>query len=122
MSKILYSTEHLWFEINANTVKVGITDHLKSRISPSIIQISQIGTELKSGDSAGVLESNKSTYDLDSPIACKIIKHNDLLLQSPECISQQEEQNNWLYIAEIDANVDCKDLMDNDEYLSYIEP
>ena len=122
MSKFFYSVDHLWFEVENKTVKIGITDHLKSRITPIFIQISNVGTILKSGAAAGVLESNKSAYELTIPFTCKITERNENLLLSPTSISQLEETSNWLCIAEICDEKWNIDLMDKEEYQSYIAP
>lgn len=68
------------------------------------------------------MESNKAAYELTIPFTCKIIERNESLLLSPLSILQQEETSNWLCIAEIcDEKWDI-DLMDNEEYQSYIAP
>ena len=122
MSEIFYSEDHLWFEVQNKTVKMGITDNLKDRFFPESIQIAKTGTILETGYPAVVLESNKAAYEFTTPFACKIIERNELLLSLPSRISLQEESLNWLYIAEICDEDWNKDLMSYDEYQAYIEP
>ena len=122
MSEIFYSEDHLWFEEENKTVKVGIADNLKNRFSPESIQIAEAGTALGAGSPVVALESSKATYEFTTPFACKIVECNELLQESPSRISQQEESLNWLYIAEICDEDWNNDLMSYDEYQDYIEP
>ena len=122
MSEIFYSEDHLWFEVQNKTVKMGITDNLKERFSPESIQIAKPETILDAGSPAVVLESNKAAYEFTTPFACKIIERNEQLQSLPSRISLQEESLNWLYIAEICGEDWNKDLMSYDEYQAYIEP
>ena len=122
MSEVFYIEDHLWFEKQNKTVKIGMTNNLRDRFIPQSIQITQTGTILESGSLAVVLESNKAAYEFTTPFACKIVERNELLLTSPSRISLQEENLNWLYIAEICDEDLNKDLMSYDEYQVYIEP
>ena len=122
MSEFLYSTTHLWFEFENGVVKIGITDHLKKRISPSFINVPEKGSILKTQDAIGILESNKATYELIIPFTCKILERNKDLLSHPLLIAEQEESLNWLCTAEICDEKWNSDLMDFDDYQDYIEP
>ena len=122
MSKILYSTDHLWFKGEKNIITIGMTDYLKSRIAPVFIQLPEVGASLESGKSAGSMESTKFACEITFPFSCKVRERNEQLISDPEFIARQAENMNWLCVVAADDDNWISDLMDQEEYQSYIEP
>lgn len=122
MSKILYSADHLWFLSEKNTVKVGISDHLKSKISPVFMQLPEVGTILNAETPAGSMESKKFSCEFVVPFSCVITERNEKILESPALVAQQPESLNWLYIVSINDEKWSNDLMDAEDYKAFIEP
>lgn len=122
MSDILYSTEHLWFKAEEKGIRVGIADYLKNRVTPAFIQMPDIGTVLESGKPAGVMESTKFACEITIPFACKVTERNEQLFADPELLVRQQESQNWLCAVEVTDDQWKSELMDSEEYESYIEP
>ena len=75
---LLYTKDHEWIEIDDKTCKIGITDFAQGELGDIVfMEMPEIGTELKGGDSAGTIEAVKTVADIYSHINGTIIKIQD---------------------------------------------
>jgi glycine cleavage system H protein len=73
-----YTPEHEWLRRTGDdTVRVGITDFAQSALGDVVfVQLPDLGTELKMGESFGEVESTKSVSDLYAPVAGEVVAVN----------------------------------------------
>ena len=58
-----------------NQVVIGLTDYAQSQLKDIVyVDMPEVGSEFKKGDSIGVVESVKTVADIYSPITGKVIR------------------------------------------------
>ena len=119
---LFYTKDHEWIEIDDKTCKIGITDFAQGELGDIVfMEMPEIGTELKGGDSAGTIEAVKTVADIYSPINGTIIKCNDELIDTPELINSDPYGNGWIIMIETDSSIDKSNLLTSDEYEEFIK-
>ncbi len=114
-----YTKDHEWIKTENDTAIVGITDFAQSSLGDIVFtELPEAGTEVKKGDSFGVVESIKSVSDLYSPIDGTIIESNALLESAPELINQGPYENWLIKIKPNDLN-DLNHLLTASEYQKF---
>ena len=119
---LFYTKDHEWIEINDRICKIGITDFAQGELGDIVfMEMPEIGTELKSGDSAGTIEAVKTVADIYSPINGTIIKCNDELNDKPELINSDPYGSGWIVMIEVDSSIDEDNLLTSDKYEEFIK-
>ena len=119
---LFYTKDHEWIEIDDKTCKIGITDFAQGELGDIVfMEMPEIGTDLKAGDSAGTIEAVKTVADIYTPINGTIIKCNDKLIDTPELINSDPYGNGWIILIEADSLVDKNNLLTSDQYQKFIK-
>lgn len=116
-----YTTEHEWIRrTGADTVRVGITDFAQSSLGDVVyVQLPDVGTDIKSGETFGEVESTKSVSDLFAPVSAKVIAVNEDLVGSPQLVNSDPYGAGWLLDLQIDGDTldeSWAALLDADTY------
>jgi glycine cleavage system H protein len=116
-----YTPEHEWVRVTGDgTVRVGITDFAQSSLGDVVyVQLPDVGSEVKAGESFGEVESTKSVSDLYAPVTAKVIAVNGDLESNPQLVNSDPYGQGWLL--ELQADGDTLDqglaaLLDADAY------
>jgi len=113
-----YTKEHEWVDLE--TKKIGITQYAQEALGDVVfVELPEVGTELETGDSVGVVESVKAVSDIYSPVSGKVVAVNEELLDSPELINQDPYGKGWIWEMEITGGED--ELLDAGEYQKLVE-
>jgi glycine cleavage system H protein len=93
-----YTAEHEWVRRSGeDTVRVGITDFAQSALGDVVfVQLPDVGTEVKAGESFGEVESTKSVSDLYAPVSGTVSAVNSDLESSPELVNSDPFGAGWL--------------------------
>src|SRR6185437_16261445 len=68
-----YTKDHEWIEIAGDRGTVGITDYAQQQLGDVVyIDLPEVGTKLKAGQSFGTIESVKAVSELYSPTAGEV--------------------------------------------------
>ncbi len=87
-ANLKYTKEHEWALVEGDTVTVGITDFAQSALGDIVfLEVPDVGSELKIGNTFGVVESIKSVSDLYAPVSGEVVAKNSDLEGSPEKIN-----------------------------------
>ncbi|QZN93607.1 glycine cleavage system protein H [Limosilactobacillus panis] len=79
------------------TTRIGLNDQGRDDLGEvSFIDLPETGTELTEGGKFLSVEAEKAVTDLESPVTGKIVAVNDKLADSPEDLSSDDEQKNWI--------------------------
>ncbi len=118
-----YSKDHTWVKFEDEKALVGITDYAQKELGDVVfIEFPEIGRELSSGESFGVIESVKAVSDLHVPVGGKVIELNEELQDSPEIINSDPYDKGWIIAIEPDdASEQAENLVDVDAYVMYTE-
>jgi len=118
-ANLKYTKEHEWALIEDNTVTVGITDFAQSALGDIVfLEVPEVGTNLKTGATFGVVESIKSVSDLYAPVSGEVIAKNSDLEGSPEKINQ-DAYGSWLIKVKIKDSSEVNNLLTAQQYQEF---
>lgn len=115
-ANLKYTKEHEWALVEGDTVTVGITDFAQSALGDIVfLEVPEVGTDLKSGSTFGVVESIKSVSDLYAPITGEVTAKNSDLEGSPEKINSAPYES-WLIKVKIKDQNELGNLLSAEQY------
>lgn len=119
-----YSKEHEWAEaIDGNVVRIGITDFAQGELGDIVfVEFPEVGTALAAHHPMGTVESVKTVSDLFCPVAGKVVKVNEALLDAPEKVNEDPYGAGWMVEVEVEGEVakSLSELLTAEQYKSYI--
>lgn len=118
-ANLKYTKEHEWALIENDTVTVGITDFAQSALGDIVfLEVPEVGTDLKTGSTFGVVESIKSVSDLYAPVTGEVIAKNSDLEGSPEKINE-DAYGSWLIKVKVKNTDELKNLLTPEQYQEF---
>lgn len=97
-------------------VTVGITDFAQSQLGDIVfVELPEVGTQLDSGATFGVIESIKSVSDLYAPIAGEVLAANNDLEGEPEKCNEAPYES-WLIKIKCSQETELEGLLSPDDY------
>jgi glycine cleavage system H protein len=118
-ANLKYTKEHEWALVEENTVTVGITDFAQSALGDIVfLEVPEVGTNLKSGSTFGVVESIKSVSDLYSPVTGEVVGRNSDLEGSPEKINE-DAYGSWLIKVKVKDTSELNNLLTAEQYQEF---
>lgn len=106
-------------------MRLGLSDFAQSRMDGiASIQTDKIGSEVKTKEALGVVETWLFKFELFSPVSGKIARTNEAVRQEPSLVNKDPYEAGW--IAEIrPSNLvaleeELRDLMRPDQYKTWV--
>src|SRR5450830_300866 len=95
---LAYAETHEWILQEADgTLTIGITDFGQDQLGPLVyVQTPALGSTLRQGADAGVVESNKTASDVHAPVDGEVIAVNAELANTPEAINGAPYEQ-WIF-------------------------
>lgn len=116
-----YSKTHEWVRIEGSQAMIGITDFAQGELSDIVmVELPQVGREVKIEDSIGVIEAVKAVADLYSPISGKVLEVNTNLSASPGTINSDPYGEGWIAKLELADPSEAEKLMDAAAYKEFL--
>jgi glycine cleavage system H protein len=120
--ELRYSSDHEWVRVDANRVRVGITDYAQDALGDVVfVDVPDVGTKVDAGQSFSEVESTKSVSDIYAPIAGTIVEVNTDLNDTPERLNDDPYGDGWICVIEPDDLGQLDELMDAEAYRSLVE-
>jgi glycine cleavage system H protein len=114
---LLYSDTHEWVREKGNKVTIGLTDYAQSQLGDIVfVDVPEVGSEFKKGDSIGEVESVKTVADIYSPISGKVTDINITLKDHPQFVNENPYGKGWLVKMEIQDREELKGLLTSKAY------
>jgi glycine cleavage system H protein len=111
-----YSKDHEWIEVGGGSGKVGITDYAQQQLGDVVyIELPEVGTRLKAGQSFGTIESVKAVSELYAPVAGEVVEVNASLKDKPEAINSDPHAS-WMIVLKMANADDASTLLDAAQY------
>ena len=85
------------------------------------VELPEVGTELKKGDSMGAVESVKSASDINVPVGGTITEANNALEEKPGNINKSPEDSAWMAKIEVADASELENLMDAEAYKAFTD-
>ena len=121
---LLYTESHEWVRVEGSTlteergqVVIGLTDYAQSQLKDIVyVDMPEIGSQFKKGDSIGVVESVKTVADIYSPITGKVMETNFTLKDHPQFVNEDPYGKGWLVKMESQDREELKELLSASDY------
>ncbi len=115
--ELLYTESHEWVRSEASHVTVGLTDYAQKQLKDIVyVDLPEIGSEFKKGESIGVVESVKTAADVFSPTTGTVVEANLTLKDHPEFINTDPYGKGWLVKMEIRDKGELQELLSSKTY------
>jgi len=117
---LLYTKEHEWIRIAADTGTVGITHHAQESLGEVVyIELPKVGDKFEAHKSFGSVESVKAVSDLFIPVAGEVIEVNAALKEAPETLNSDPYGKGWLIRIRIQNSAETSTLLSAKSYDEY---
>ena len=122
MSKIYFSKEHEWIEVEDDLGTVGITLYAQEQLGDIVFaEVTKLKEKVLRNDDVAVVESVKAASDIFAPVSGTVIEWNDLLDDAPETLNGDPTKSGWVFKMTIDAPEELQELLDEAAYNKFIE-
>ena len=113
-----YAKSHEWLKVAADgTATIGISDYAQNSLGDiTYVQMPKVGTELKAGETFGVVESVKAASDLYAPVAGTVLETNPALVSAPETVNKSPYAEGWMMKLKLANPADAAALLDAAAY------
>jgi glycine cleavage system H protein len=116
-----YTKEHEWIDVDGDRGRVGITDYAQQQLGDVVyIDLPEIGTKLKQGQSFGTIESVKAVSELYSPVSGEVVDVNSALKTKPESVNT-DPHGSWLVVIRLANAAEAAALLDATQYASLVK-
>jgi glycine cleavage system H protein len=122
MSEMKFTEAHDWVRSEGDDVVViGITDYAQEQLGDIVfIELPGVGTEIRQGGDAAVIESVKAASEVHAPVSGKVTEANDSLADNPVQVNEDPTGEGWFFKLKMSDPSELDDLMDEDTYKTYI--
>ena len=115
-SDLKYTKDHEWIRMDGDQARVGITDYAQKQLGDVVyIELPEVGTRVKAGQSFGTIESVKAVSELFSPVAGEVTEVNSALTERPETVNS-DPHGAWMIALKLPAGADASELLDAGQY------
>ena len=88
---------YFWVDKGKETTRIGLTKGAQAALGDvKYVELPDLNSEIKKGDSSGEIEAQKAVVELESPVSGKIVKVNDKLNDNPELLNSTEKDA-WFF-------------------------
>ncbi len=117
-----YTKEHWWIKVENGKARIGITQRVADFLTLiTNVEFPKLGDEIKAGDTIGIIESQKTTVDLSSPLSGKVLEVNANLINDPLPLVHDPYRDGWMIVIELSNPKEIDELIDIDEYVKIVE-
>lgn len=123
MEKAFYTKEHFWASIENDIITIGLTDYLLDNFDIiNFIDLPQIGTIFAKTELLGSITYDEDrNFEILAPFSGEIIEVNNLLIDNPDQLLNNDKDINWLFRIYNDSQEDLEILMSEEEYKEFID-
>jgi glycine cleavage system H protein len=109
---------HEWARVEDDgLIRVGISDHAQAQLGDLVyVELPEVGSAVKAGIGAAVVESVKAASDIYAPVSGEIVEVNELLNDKPEIINEDAFGEGWIFLVRPSDRAELDDLLDVNAY------
>jgi glycine cleavage system H protein len=120
-ANLKYTKEHEWALLEGDVLTVGITDFAQSALGDIVfVEVPDVGSDVITGKTFGVVESIKSVSDLYSPVSGEVVAKNSDVEGSPEKINQ-DSYGSWLIKVKVKNPSELDSLLTAAQYQEFCQ-
>ena len=119
---VRYSDDHEWARLEADNIKVGITDYAQDQLGDIVfVELPEVGSNFSAGEEFGSLESVKAVSELFMPIGGEIVAINEALADTPELVNSEPYGGGWMIAIKPSDVAEFEALKDKGTYLGILK-
>ena len=112
-----YTDTHEWVSVSCAIGTVGITHYAQKELGEIVyVDLPKVGSQVKAGQEALVLESTKAAADSYAPVSGEVTAVNHNL----SALNADPESSGWLYQVRLTNLAELEPLLDYPAYLQLI--
>ena len=116
-----YTKDHEWIELAGDRGKVGITDYAQQQLGDVVyVELPDVGTKLKAGESFGTIESVKAVSELYAPVSGQVVEVNTTLKDKPEAVNS-DPHGKWMIVLRLADPGETGTLLDATQYADLVK-
>jgi glycine cleavage system H protein len=116
-----YTKDHEWVELSGDRARVGITDYAQQQLGDVVyVELPEVGTALKQGDSFGSIESVKAVSELYAPVSGDVVEVNTSLKTRPETVNANPHES-WMVVVKLANPAETSGLLDAAQYADLVK-
>jgi len=116
-----YTKDHEWIELSGTQGKVGITDYAQQQLGDVVyLELPDVGTTVKAGESFGTIESVKAVSELFAPVSGEVVEVNPALKDKPEMVNSAPHDT-WMVAIKLANPGEADALLNADAYGALIK-
>ena len=116
-----YTKEHEWIDLAGEQGKIGITDYAQQQLGDVVyIDLPEVGTKLKQGQSFGTIESVKAVSELYAPVSGEVVEVNSALKDKPETVNS-DPHGSWMIVVRLTSAGEAGALLDASQYQDLVK-
>jgi len=116
-----YTKDHEWIEVSGDQGKVGITDFAQQQLGDVVyLELPEVGTALKAGQSFGNIESVKAVSELYAPVSGTVVEVNTALKEKPEAVNS-DPHSSWMVVLKLSDPAEAGTLLDVTQYSDLVK-
>ncbi len=122
MSQIRYTNDHEYIRVEGGEGVVGISEHAQSQLGDIVFaEMPSVGTTIKAGDAAAVVESVKAASEVFAPASGEVLAVNSEIEATPGLINEDALGRGWLFRMKLVDPNELSGLMDESAYADYLK-
>lgn len=115
-----YSKDHEWVRVEGDAATVGVTDYAQGQLGDVVfVELPPVGTALRQGKDAAVVESVKAASDVYAPISGVVTEVNAALEADPSLVNSAPDSEGWFFRMTVGDSGELGGLMDEDAYAAF---
>lgn len=116
-----FSEDHEWVEIEGGEATIGISEYAVNELGDiTYVELPAEDEDLIVGDVLGVVESDKTSTDIYSPISGTVSAVNDALDDDPGLLNESPEEKGWICKIINFESAELDDMMNEAAYAKYL--
>src|SRR4029079_10829842 len=116
-----YTKDHEWIVLTGDKGRVGITDYAQQQLGDVVyVELPDVGTKVKQGQSFGTIESVKAVSELYSPVTGEIVEVNTALKDKPEAVNK-DPHGSWMVVIRLADAAEASALLDATQYQDLVK-
>ena len=116
-----YTKDHEWIELTGDRGTVGITDYAQQQLGDVVyVELPEVGTKLRQGQSFGTIESVKAVSELYSPVSGEVVEVNTSLRDKPEVVNSDPHKS-WIIVVKLGAPGEAGILLEATQYADLVK-
>ena len=114
-----FTESHEWIEVKDGIGTVGVTHYAQKELGDIVyVELTKVGSQVKTGQEAAVLESTKAAADVYAPVSGTILEVNTALVNASQLVNTSPEKEGWLFKITLSNPAEFDALMDKKAYQS----